>query len=228
VLTSNVFNRVFHLRLGEATATGVAIEVDQRSYLVTARHFAPEAAGAVDFQFQHEGRWKPLRMNLVAHGPGEIDISVFAPPTSLAERALTLPPDMKGLKYGQDVYFLGYPYGLFGELGALNWHFPMPFVKKAVLSCIESNAAGVRRLYLDGHNNPGFSGGPVVFQENINSPFKIAAIISGFQSVNEPVFENGKQLPATYRYNTGIIIAYSVLHAVELIHANPIGPEVKA
>ncbi len=217
---------MFHLQVGDSTATGFAIDVDGKSYLVTAKHFAKDIADAAEIHVHHDGRWKSLKVQPVGHGPGEVDISVLAPPFKMAHPHLALPADMGGLTYGQDVFFLGYPYGSFGDLGELNFNYPLPFVKKAIVSCMEKTALGARRVFLDGHNNPGFSGGPVVFKSPGSSDFKIASVISGYQSVSEPVYHGETKLPVTYRYNTGIIISYSVQHAVELARENPIGPPI--
>ncbi len=56
---------------------------------------------------------------------------------------------------GQQVWFLGYPYGL-------GSHFPngeFPFIKRGTMSAIDSTNPHAVVLYVDGFNNPGFSGG---------------------------------------------------------------------
>lgn len=226
MITTNVFSRVFHLRLGDSTATGIAIDIDDKAYLVTARHFAENIADSAEIQIHHDDQWKSSKVKLVGHAPGEIDITVMAPPSRLVQPELVLPADIGGLSYGQDVYFLGFPYGWFGELGEINQRFPMPFVKRAIVSCLGQEASGVKRVYLDGHNNKGFSGGPVVFREGSVGGFKIASVVSGYNCVREPVFHGSAELPLSYEYNTGIVLSYSVYHAVELARANPIGPPV--
>jgi hypothetical protein len=76
---------------------------------------------------------------------------------------------------------------------------------------------------LDGHNNPGFSGGPVLFKEQEHGELKVAAVVSGYRFENEPIYHGEQELPVTYRYNTGIIISYGIKHAVALATTNPIG-----
>jgi hypothetical protein len=83
----------------------------------------------------------------------------------------------------QDAYFLGYPYGLHAEGGSLNAHFPLAIVKKACLSMFALGGPDAYIL-LDGHNNPGFSGGPVVFAPNgQGAPTNVAAVVSGYKYV---------------------------------------------
>ena len=134
---------------------------------------------------------------------------------------------MGGLGFGQDVYFVGYPYGQFADFGELNWNYPLPFIKKGIVSCVEQEPDGTKRVYLDAHNNPGFSGGPVVFKESNSNSFKIASVISGYRYVNEPIYQNDQPIPFTFRYNTGIILSFSIQHAVEIAKSNPIGPEIE-
>jgi hypothetical protein len=45
------------------------------------------------------------------------------------------------------------------------------------------NENGVETLFLDGHNNPGFSGGPIVYRDLDRSEFvyKVAGVVSGFR-----------------------------------------------
>jgi S1-C subfamily serine protease len=221
MITSNVIGRVFHLRHGKAVATGVAIDVDDRSYLVTARHFAETIKDPADIGLLHKGAWHAFSVTLVGHGAGEVDISVLATPSVLCPPSAPLPADVGGLTYGQDVYFLGFPYGTYGNVGALNRGLPLPFVKKAIVACMESDP--VKKLHLDGHNNFGFSGGPVVFTLPNSINFKLAGIVSGYRYSEEPVYEAGKVGPLTYRENTGLILAYSIQYAVDIARANPIG-----
>lgn len=135
---------------------------------------------------------------------------------------------MGGIVYGQDVYFLGFPYGMTGEIGQMNRDFPLPFVKKAIVSCLQTTQKDAQLLFLDGHNNPGFSGGPVVFKEPNKNDFKVAGVISGYRYNEEPIYQGDQQVPLAYRYNTGIIFSYGIKHAVDIIKSTPIGFEIKA
>ena len=223
MITSNVLGRTFHLRHKTAVATGVAIDVDDRSYLVTARHFVSTISSEAVIEFFHQEEWKALPIKLVGHAPGEVDISVLAPPLVLCAPSVPLPADTGGLIYGQDVYFLGFPYGSFGDVSDLNRGLPLPFVRKAIVSCMERDPTGVSRLYLDGHNNRGFSGGPVVFLQAGSRTFKLAGIVSGYRYSEEPIFEGESEVPLKVRENTGIVLAFGSQHAVDLARANPIG-----
>jgi hypothetical protein len=100
----------------------------------------------------------------VHHRPrqhGKADITVLAPSVRLSP---DIPPPATGygIVYAQDVYFLGYPYNVFADLGEINRNFPMPFVKKAILSSMYETTDGLQVLFLEGHSSPGCSGEPAV------------------------------------------------------------------
>jgi S1-C subfamily serine protease len=226
MITSNVLHRVFRLGVGESTGTCFTIDIEEKQYVVTARHLIEGWEPNQKFHIFHDNQWKEIELSLVGRCEGEIDIAVLAAPIHLSP-ALPLPATAGGIVWGQDVYFLGFPYGWYGEIGSMNRNFPMPFVKKAVLSCTYIKDDGVQHFFLDGHNNPGFSGGPVVFKEPNKTEYKVASVISGYRYTNEPVFADGREVPLAYRYNTGIIVSYGIKHALDLINANPIGLPVK-
>lgn len=220
MITSNVIHRVFMIRYGKSMGTGFTIEVEGKEYLVTAKHVVESLGGKGTIDIFSNGKWVPLEIILVGHSPKDADISVLA-----AARTLTppkLPMDANtGLFYGQDVYFLGFPYGFTGTFRLGDSGYPLPLVKKATVSLLDR-----KRMYLDGHNNPGFSGGPVVFSEPGKHNFKVAGVITAYRSVEEPVLSAGVKTGLTYVYNTGIIVSDSITWALELIKANPIGPNV--
>lgn len=82
---------------------------------------------------------------------------------------------------------------------------------------------------LDGHNNLGFSGGPVVWKDPGAQEWNVAAVISGYRHVDEPVYIGTEATPLTYRHNTGIIVSHGVEAVFDLIALKPIGcPIVKA
>jgi len=125
---------------------------------------------------------------------------------------------MEGLIYGQDVFFLGFPYDLLGRIILGSEGYPLPFVKKATVSLFDS-----RVIYLDGHNNSGFSGGPVVFPQTGKNEYRVAGVVSGYVERPEPVFDGEHKTPLVYQYNTGIIVAHNIKAALDLITLNPIG-----
>ena len=220
-ITRNILQRTFQFSFGEQQGTCFTIDYDNRQYIVTARHLVASITDSATIRIKHEEIWKNRPVNLVGHGEGEVDISVLAGGVQISPKH-PLPPTAAGLTLGQDVYFLGFPYGWTSEVGALNQNFPLPFVKKATVSAVDFNPV---RFFLDGHNNPGFSGGPVVFSK-VGEPanqLSVAGVISGYRFGTEPVYLEGKPTSLESRYNTGIVLVYEIQHAIDLISQNPIG-----
>jgi len=166
---------------------------------------------------------------------------------------------------GGDCEFLGYPYGGGWKASApiytlnngskastagsgvhlsppINGWFWSPFVKRCTLSGIMPRS-DVTIFVLDGINNLGFSGGPVITQKD--GSIQVFAVVSGFHP--EPL----QVLPApepgqTYippppplpgqssrsqprqivESNSGLILAYDISPAIKAIRANPIGPQL--
>lgn len=224
MITTNVIQRVFHLKYGVGTGTCFTVDYDGKQYFVTAKHVVKDLKDDNTVEIFFNGTWVKINVKLVGHHK-TADVSIFTINTLI--RAHKLEPSVNGIIYGQDTYFLGFPYRLQDvKSGQINRDFPMPLVKKATLSCITSDDTG-SYLLLDGINNPGFSGGPVVFTEPNKREFKVAGIISGYKSVEEPTYENGQKTSISTRVNTGIILAYDIENAIDLIKANPIGKEIE-
>lgn len=222
MIPTNVLYRVFQIKIGATTGTCFAIDVEDRQYLVTARHIIDEWDQKTPVQIFYEQSWKNVQFALV--GKSEVDVAVLAPPRQLSPN-FAMPATEAGLAWGQDVYFLGFPYGWSGDIGSMNRNFPMPFVKKAIVSLLTVDGS-VSKYFLDGHNNLGFSGGPVVFKERNCQDFKVAAVVSAYRYVDMPTFLGDSRVPLTYRENTGIIVAYGIKHATDLITKNPIGCKI--
>jgi S1-C subfamily serine protease len=221
MITANFIHRTFRIKSGNSVGTGFTMDVDNKQYLVTAKHVVQAFGSTAGLEIFGDKKWLPVPATLVAHCPGDVDISILSPAQPLSPPNLPITASSDGLTYGQDVYFLGFPYGvlsqvIFGEAG-----HPLPLVKKAVFSSFAGNI-----YLLDGHNNPGFSGSPVIFSQGGGPPTRVGAVISGYRFSPEPVFLEQAATTLTYRENTGIIISYKIELALELIRANPIGAVV--
>ena len=221
VPTSNVLQRTFQLAFDGSQGTCFTVDCNNRQYIVTAKHLVKQIKATAIIQIRHDESWKDCQVNLVGHCDEPIDISVLAADLQLSPtHCLRMNP--ADIILGQEVYFLGFPYGLNTNIGETNRNFPIPFVKKAILSAMETK---LDLLFLDGHNNPGFSGGPVVFSQGQNptDAFSVAGVISGYHASTLPVYQAGEATALVSQYNTGIIHSYGIKHVIRLIDQNPIG-----
>lgn len=211
--------RVFRLRVGTITGSTFTMEKDGMQYLVTARHVF-EHIGFQKFatiDIFINGEFCPVNVHIAYNENPNIDIAVMkTDPYIEMSPKYTNENTIIGVTLGQKVFFLGFPYEYDSLLqGFPGSKTPIPFIKKA---CISGLAASSEILYLDGINNPGFSGGPVCFKDVSTGAFKIAGIISGYRFSKSSVFgKDGGKTDYYVRENTGIINAYSISYALKAI-----------
>lgn len=212
MITTNVLQRTFQISYGKDMGTGFTIDIDDKQYLVTARHVVSGIQQEDTIRIFHDHTWKNLKVETAWISQSKEDIAILIPEVQLSPNH-PLEPSSGGLILGQDVYFCGYPYGLKMEVGyEFNRGFPLPLVKRGTVS---SMAPGP--LLIDGINNPGFSGGPVVFSEPGSKEFKVAGVISGYRVDYDPVLLKGKDIGLEYGYNTGLIVAYELKNGTDYI-----------
>jgi hypothetical protein len=224
VITSNVLQRTFAIQYNGEIGTAFTIDIEGRQYLITAKHVVARISENAQIGIFNDGAFHMFGTKVVGLGIGAVDIAVLALSQQISA-TLPLPPiSGSQLTVGQDLYFLGFPYAMGTDSSSINANYPFPFVKKAILSAFGLDRDGTSWFYLDGHNNKGFSGGPVVFSTPGGSEgLVVAGVVSGFFPWPEPITQNGKATSLSYNDNTGIMIAFDIRHAVDLIKANPIG-----
>ena len=233
-----ILSRVFPIRIGKDEGTCFVIDIDQRQYIITARHLAKGMGERAGIQLFINEQWLTLQAKPIWPSTASTDIVALAANRIIAPR-MEIAIGSGSIFAGQDVYFLGYPFGL-----ATQFDKPsparFPFIKKAILSAIDSRSGSGNLLYLDGVNNPGFSGGPVIFANySSGDRLQIAGVISGYR--NNPIEVRSVEIPEsnaksattpgtrTVSYvleNTGIVVAYSISEIENAIRADPIGPQL--
>ena len=218
MITSNVIHRTFQIRFKTSQATCFTLDVRDRQCLITALHVVKNIEENDVVQIRHQGQWKNLDTRR-AWTSEEQDIAVLVPGTQLSP-LLPLVPGSKGLVFGQDVYFCGYPYGLREEANSqINRDFPFPFVRKGIISSLGDGS----KLFVDAIGNKGFSGGPVLFQLPGSNDFRVAGVITNSLSVEEPILKDGQDTGLRYVYNIGIVVAHYLDGAVKYLLEKPTG-----
>lgn len=233
MVTNKVLQRAFMISYGQQTASAFALDRKSRQYLVTARHVTEGISETDQIRIVHGGKWKNLDVKVVGVAKDEVDVTVLACDFLLVSPSLQLEPAALGELYlSQQVYFVGFPFGWTTGGEDINREFPLPLVKAGIVSAFPT--AG-RPLIIDAHNNKGFSGGPVVFvpQGSRSGDFRVAAIVSYYPTpivmpivdkTGEPIVDPGSgESIAYFNENPGLLAAYEIKHATDLIDANPIG-----
>ncbi|MDA8201303.1 MAG: serine protease [Chloroflexi bacterium] len=232
MITANVYTRIVFVAFGDSMGTAFTIEVDSRQYLVTARHVATDRAALT---VSEGDAFVPVSTrDLAVPDNASIDIAVLALGTQLT-RTLPLPATMDGLIWGQDVYFLGYPFGMRSLPQPYDRMRPLPFVKHAQFSGEFVDGDGSRVLVLDGLNVHGMSGGPIVFRPRNSNNFQIAGVVQSFFKRLSPVLNpnhadvlhpDGAETGDVVITNSGIVFGYNIDHAVQLARALGTGVQV--
>ena len=239
MVTRNVICRTFRISYNGRVGTCFIIDVDDRKYIITAQHIVEDITGeagpgSIDIvSLYHDGTWQPITVILIGHTPKNIDISVLSTMYFFdkdIERVLApddLPLSAKyDMFYGQDLYYLGFPNIVdvdeSHDANMINRKFPFPIVKHAILSAIGNE----KNFLIDGYGNPGFSGGPVVFQPHGSQEFKVAGVVVSYTPEILPVYKTELQAknnsscitPIGYfRSNSGLTTVSRIKHAIDLI-----------
>lgn len=221
-LTVNVLYRVFHVKVIER-GTAFTLDLDGRQYIVTAKHLLGNGAPPSSISMLYD-KWEEIPVKLVGVGKGDEDVVVFAASQQLSP-AYPVDVGSGGIVLGQPIRFLGFmgsapTIPVSGSSGR-----PSPLVMGGVFSGMH----GANLVWIDGQVNPGFSGGPVIFQPS-SAPsreecrWRIAGVIAGYVIAPVDVIgSGGARLPAIANSNSGLLFATSIESVKAIIAANPIG-----
>ena len=208
MITTNAIQRVFRIYHKGKTASSYTIEKDNQQYLVSASHVFDEHT-VNEISIYHANQWKKLPVKVVFNSWEYGDTIVFKLPHDISPRhPVSFGP--AGVFLGSWSYFFGFPLGLMTRSGKINNDFPLPFVKAALVSSIGAAPHEVTEIFLDGHNNRGFSGGPVVwYQPNKSKDVSIIGTVSGYM-IENPIASATQEEVDLIEINSGIIRAYWV------------------
>lgn len=249
--TANVLTRTLMIESPHGRGSVFSLDVDEREYWITAKHVLTGAEHppygsitnkSVSLRILNPGaqgeEWLSVNFSVIDVGEG-VDIVVLAAPHPILDKPGPSPATTaEGVMMGADCEFLGYPFGggwrATWDDGHSYW---MPFTKRCLVSTL---TFGEPKIYvLDGINNKGFSGGPVVYRTGNDQ--KIIAVVSGYITEPAEVISSVQGKPVAIRkpsrtpnvkpsaketvnMNSGFIIAYAISPAIDAIHKNPIGP----
>lgn len=214
MVPTNILQRTFHIEHNGSTGAAFTVEVADLQYIVTAAHVVKGLRPNSKLSVMHRGQWLTIDIGEVWVSPTGADIALVSPKKQLSPVHAILVGGASSFFLSQQIYFLGFPYGLRLDLGPANNDFPVPFVKTGIVSGFTSVGSGSQLIFCDGHNNPGFSGGPIITVGR-DSQVHVIAVTSGYRHNDDPVLLNGKESGLTYRANTGLVIGYGLKEIVE-------------
>ena len=212
-----ILSRTFLIKVGDTFGTAFAIDYEGMLYVVTARHVVaglPETKAVI--QVQRANRWLNLNTVKTLFPLSEdVDIAVFQTDEKVAQPyQIKSAEEVGGLTMGQQVWFLGYPYGIHSSFSN---GLEAPFIKKGTMSAIDATNPDAVVLYVDGFNNPGFSGGPIVYWDLNKHAYGIAGVVKGYKEDTAKVLINGQHVDTQLLVNSGILVGYGINHAIQAI-----------
>lgn len=218
--------RTFKVEFVGGSASCFVITYRTRQWLVTAQHVVDTAVqnGHATFTLTGEnglrvGLSAPLApVPLVEVGP---DVAVFSlGDHKIVRDDMTLEPSADGVMLSQEVFFLGYPMP-----GTLPLSGRLPAVRRGIVSQ-RAVFHGVVSWLIDGHNLPGFSGGPLVFASHggVGSTWHVLGVVSAYVQHRIAVEMLGGAVPGTTTglevpSNAGLVVVYDIKHATDAIEA---------
>ena len=224
MVSREILQSVFLIKYGDNTGTCFLVSIDSNDYLVTAKHLFSDKTpfkSKVDIEIYNNKGWVKFQPDLLFHSNPNIDIAVLSLKTDDFKN-MAFDIGSKSCYLSQECFFLGFPFGLKMDDDAtesINRGFPIPFIKKAIISLFVSDSTKMTQIFLDGHNNPGFSGGPVVVANVGNDSkhkMRIIGIISAY--VNEEKIIKTPYGDLKNSENSGIVLSYAFDHVFEIIN----------
>ena len=217
-VTANIYQRV--VRLVTPTGDlGTAFTVDHgdSQYLVTAEHLIADQPETVTMTLRGDSWERRFNLARLDGVTGGADIAVFRLDEPITQQ-LPVNPTLNAAVFTQDVYFLGFPYGLAFELAGTPF---LPFVKKGILSAAArhpgrpgASSISTASTTQDSRVGPSRStlAGP-------KEPHICPAWCPATGSTSSRVRVGGAEIDAEVLENTGIVIAYDIKHAMDAIEA---------
>ena len=234
MVTTAILERVFYIKYGDNIGSCFTVEVGTSQYLVTARHVLEneedELLGARerDFEFQLliGESFQTIRGSLLCHETQLADVAIIRLSEDISNRTEIL-YDTNQIIFGADAFFLGFPYGFVApDNGNINNGNAIPLIKKATVSVVRRELE-IARIYLDGHNNKGFSGGPVICPQRQGNRYlmKIIGVNTGYMphegEIEIELFDDdGEPYVDRFEYleNSGIFMATHINETFEMIN----------
>ena len=218
MILSNILYRTFFIKAMQY-GSAFTVDVDGEEYIVTARHLLDLSQKQIQLQLFHSEQWHTLNATVIGHGRGEIDISVLKVSQRLSHEDMTINLTIAEMCLGQDIYFLGFPYKMWSNVGSLLGGMPCAFAKKGTVSAFQLNDPQI--LHIDAFNNEGFSGGPLFFCPHGQlDKVHVVGVVSKFKIEQETVIdENGDKTNMSVPYNTGFMVAYGTKYILSIIES---------
>ncbi|MGC2194901.1 MAG: serine protease [Terriglobales bacterium] len=217
-----MFVRTSLIKVGNEYGTAFVIDHRNKQYLVTAKHLVSSlpAKNAVVQLFQ-SFEWRNLKVNIVTCKNEDVDAVAlqFDTPDKISLDPAIEPLGKSVVLLGSEVFFFGYPSGGLHTLAANNGQY-LPFVKHGFLSASDWTNTDAVIYYVDGFNNKGFSGGPIIGFVQDKKEWRVIAVVSGYLPESTQVKVGREMVDSKQMVNSGILVGYSIQHVLDAIDSS--------
>jgi hypothetical protein len=215
MVTRVILERTIFIKYQIYTGSAFTFERNEIQYLATARHLFPfiENHEKVTFSIKWKNEWHEIPSRIHKHPNDLVDIVILELPQDLSPRR-EMKLSAADVFLSQDAFFVGFPLGRYMEdANFINDGYPLPYVKKGIFSALMFNVVP-HIMYLDGINNPGFSGGPCVYRLQDEKIPTICGVVKGYVPHQIEVKTPFGSYPFTE--NSGLVEVHSISHLDEI------------
>lgn len=180
------------------------INKDDDQYFVTAAHLfkaSHQSGDVVPIEILIQNQLETFDARVYFHPNKNVDVAIMKLAKKITQGS-GISLDSTFLYPGVQVLFYGFP---LSNMGTVAMGIKLPLVKNAIISG-QVKFAGVDVILLDGHNNHGFSGGPVLAYDTSKKTMCIVGVISSYFFEPRNVQYKGDRLSVDE--NSGIILCY--------------------
>jgi len=215
MITLSTFDNVLFVK-GTLYGTAFCLNHEDHLYVVAASHLYTQD---LPFKYKFNKEWVELEHALVGQGKGDLDIVVLKPKTPFGI-SKGLSPASSVIAVSQQSYFMGFPYKMDGDGGALMHGRPCAFIRSGIISAAPSIDDDPKMIFVDAIGNEGFSGGPLLVNMHNQHEPVVVGVITHYRTEQEAVIDDGGKATSSYiMYNTGLTRAVHIKHAIDMIAA---------
>lgn len=209
-----ILMRTLYVSFGNEAGTAFKVDYQGKVYLITARHVvAGVPKNNATIRTWQQDKWQDYHtIRTIYPSSPNVDIAIFE-----TDEKVSTPYQIvafQSVTFGQQVWFLGFP---FRGLSTRTPTGGFAFIKRGTLSAIDSTNLDAVVLYIDGFNNPGFSGGPIICWDFSKRAYQIIGVVQGYKPEAAKAVVNGQPVDTQILVNSGILVGYSIDHAMKAI-----------
>jgi S1-C subfamily serine protease len=111
-IPDTALKRVLEIQVGDQTGTAFTVEVDEKQYLVTAKHLVAKLKTQDTIDIRTDDAWRQANVKVYKYDD-PIDVAVLIADYQLTASSVFVELTTVGVRFGQEALFLGFPYDQF-------------------------------------------------------------------------------------------------------------------